>query len=153
MVQTFLAWITLAALSGLAFAETPQPQHFILTSHENGFDSESVFACSGSIHGYLTFPKSEMGKHVLEGIWIGPKGLVVQHSRDDVNYPPPGHRTAAIWLQFTKEGGHIWNPLSVQAPEDSDRMAYDGPWKVKVRWDDQEVAQSEFQVHCSKEAL
>ncbi len=101
----------------------------------------------GQFFGYVTLPQTETGKHTIEGIWTGPKGTVVQHSRDDVNYPQAGGRTAAVWLRFTKEGT-IWNPLSVQNPDDQDHLEYDGPWKIEIRWDDRTFARAQFQIHC-----
>ena len=141
--------LALAGLAGLAGAEVPHPQALVLTSQENGTEPQGTFNCSGTIHGYLTFPQAEIGKHILEGIWTGPNGRVVQHSRDELNYIPPGSRTAEVWLRFTKEGGRLWNPVSVQDPGDEDRALYDGPWKMEVRWDDRTIARSTFQIHCA----
>jgi hypothetical protein len=135
-------------LSAVARAEIPGPPLLLLTAQDNGTDPQDAFACSGIIHGYLTFPKTVVGKHVLEAIWTGPHGKVVQHSRDEINYAPPGHRTATIWLKFSQEDGGIWNPFAIQKPTDLDHAAYDGPWTLEVRWDEKPFTQSAFQVHC-----
>ena len=150
VIRDFLkVWmmIGILLLTGWARAEIPQPSLLMLTSQENGTVPQDTFPCSGKIYGYLTFPHTQTGKHTLEGIWIGPKGNIVQHSQDQVDYPPPGSRTAAVWLEFTKEGT-IWNPLSIQNSADQDHLLYDGKWKIEVRWDDQEFARSNFQIHC-----
>ena len=134
-------------LAGWVMAEIPHPPPLILTSQENGTEPQDTFSCSGTIYGYMTLPQAQSGKHTIEGIWVGPQGTVVQHSRDEINFPPPGRRTAAVWLRFTKEG-RIWNPLSVQNSSDQDRLLYDGPWKIEVRWDDRTFARSTFKIHC-----
>jgi hypothetical protein len=143
----YLLAVGVLALAGLAQAEIPGPPPLILTSQENGTVAEDTFSCSGTIHGYVTLPKAAIGKHDLEGIWTGPKGTVIQHSHDEVNYAPPGSRIAEIWLRFTKEGW-VWNPLSVQDQGDEDRALYDGAWKLEVRWDNRPFARSVFQIHC-----
>jgi len=148
MLLRYLLSIGILLLAGLAGAEVPQPQVLVLTAQENGTESQDTFSCSGTIYGYLTLPQAEIGHHILEGIWTGPQGRTIQHSRDEINYPPPGHRTAAVWLQFTKEGRRLWNPVSVQDPGDEDRALYDGSWKIEVRWDDRMVARSTFQIRC-----
>jgi hypothetical protein len=135
-------------LAGLAVAEVPHPQVLVLTSQENGTVPEDTFSCSGTIYGYLTFPQTQIGKHVLEGIWTGPKGQVIQQSRNEVDYASPGSRTAFVWLSFSKEGRSLWNPLSIQHAGDEDWLLYDGKWEIEVRWDDHSLAHSAFQVHC-----
>lgn len=136
------------ALAGIARAEIPHPPVLLLTSMENGMEPQDAFSCSGTIHAYLTLRQAEIGSHVLEGIWVGPDGRVVQHSRDELNFPPPGYRTVSVWLAFTKEGRRLWNPVSVQDPGDEDRALYDGSWKIEVRWDDRTLARSVFKVQC-----
>jgi hypothetical protein len=148
MSINYLLGVGALALAGLAQAEIPRPPALILTSHESGTEPEGTFSCSGTIHGYVIFPKASIGKHVLEGIWTGPKGTIIQHSRDELNFSPPGSRIAEIWLRFTKEGGRLWNPISVQDPGDEDRALYDGSWKIEVRWDGRTYTQSVFQIHC-----
>jgi hypothetical protein len=144
----FVLSIGVLALAGLAQAEIPHPPALILTSQENGTEAENTFSCSGTIHGYVTLSKAAIGKHVLEGIWTGPKGTIIQHTRDELNFSPPGSRITEIWLRFTKEGGRLWNPISVQDPGDEDRALYDGSWTIEVRWDDRAFARSVFQIHC-----
>lgn len=149
-VPPFLLPYAMLFLASVCWSDTPQPQTFMLTSQENGVEPETSFSCSSTIHGYLTLPHPQTGLHHLDGIWIGPHGTVVRHSHDDLNFATPA-RTASIWLQFSKEGGSFWNPLSLQSADDEARLRFDGPWKVEVRWDDRVVAQSAFQVHCNKE--
>lgn len=153
MRSSYLSGVVILALAGLTGAEAPHPQALILTSQENGTEPQDTFPCSGTIYGYLTLPQPEIGHHTLESIWTGPQGRTVQHSRDELNLPPPGRRTAAVWLRFTKEGGRLWNPVSVQDAGDEDRAPYDGSWKMEVRWDDRTVARSVFQIHCQTSSL
>ena len=134
--------------AGLARAEVPQPPILMLTSQDNGTVSQSTFPCSGPIHGYVTLPQEASGKHILEGVWIGPKGTVARHSRDELTFSDSGSRTAEVWLRFTKEGGHLWNPAAVEAPGDEDRQIYDGPWGIEVRWDGRTIARSTFTIQC-----
>jgi hypothetical protein len=129
-------------------AGIPPSPVFLLTSQDNGTLAQTTFPCSGPIHGYVTLPQESSGKHVLEGVWVGPKGTVVRHSRDELTFSDSGSRTAEVWLRFTKEGGHLWNPVSVQAPGDEDRQLYDGPWKLEVRWDDRTIVRSDFTIQC-----
>jgi hypothetical protein len=142
-----LSGIGILALGGRAAAEIPQPQAMVLTSRENGTEPQTSFACSGKVFAYLTFPKAQTGKHVMEGIWVGPHGDVVRQSRDEVDFPPPGRRTAVLWLEFGKAGS-IWDPTSFGGPDDADRRAYDGRWEIQVRWDDHEFARKPFTVSC-----
>ena len=144
----FLGPVMLMAV-GVIDAEIPRPPPLLLTSVENGTEPQDKFDCSGTIHGYVVLSQAFSGPHTLEGIWIGPHGTVVRHSRDELVFAAPGQRTAEVWLRFTKEG-YLWNPLSVQSLEDEDRAAYDGSWKVNILWDGIEVAQSRFQMHCSE---
>jgi hypothetical protein len=129
-------------------AEIPQPPVLLLTAQENGTEPQNTFPCSGLIYGYVTLPQKARGQHILEGIWTGPKGTIVQHSRDEVRFPDLGSRAADVWLRFTDEGGHLWNPLSVSAPADENGLAYDGAWKVEVRWDERTIARSDFTIQC-----
>jgi len=139
--------IVFFVLAGWADAEIPHPPPLILTSQENGTEPQDAFSCSGTIYGYVTLPQAQTGKHTIEGIWIGPQETVIQHSRAEIEYPPPGQRTAAVWLRFTKEGT-VWNPFAIQNSADRDRLLYDGPWKMEVRWDNQTFARSNFKIHC-----
>ncbi len=148
MRSLLLFILSFMMLSVAARGEIPHPPALLLTSQENGIDPEDSFSCSGIIHGYLTLPQAAIGEHVLEAIWIGPKGQVIQHSRDEINFVPPGRRTATVWLKFSSEPGGIWNPFTIQKPSDLDHVAYDGAWKIEVRWDERLFAQSAFQVHC-----
>ena len=142
-----LLFFVILSQAGLVRAEIPQPPVLLLTAKDNGTESQSTFACSGPIHGYITLPEKAVGKHILEGIWTGPHGKVIQHSRNEVIFPASGRRTAEIWLQFTQE--HLFrNPFSVQDPGDADRALYDGTWNVVLRWDDRLIAQSAFQIRC-----
>ena len=136
------------ALACVAVAEIPHPPVLLLTSQDNGMAPEDTFSCSGTIHGFLTLRQPQVGSHLLEAIWTGPSGRVIEHSRDELTYPAPGGRTAAVRLEFIKEGKRIWNPVSVQDPGDEDRALYDGSWRVEVRWDHQTLARSTFEVRC-----
>jgi len=147
MRKIYLIGVVLLSLIGLSHAEIPQPRVLLLTAQDNGMEPQDTFTCSGTIHGYLTFPQKVIGKHMLESIWTGPKGVIVQHARNEVNYPSPGRQTTDVWLRFTPEG-LLWNPLSVQDAGDADRAVYDGSWKIQVLWDGRTLTQSHFQVHC-----
>src|SRR5258708_5447897 len=103
MRSRILLILTSLALSSAAHAEIPHPPPLLLTSEDNGIEAQESFTCSGIIHGYLTLPHAAIGKHTLEAIWIGPKGQVIQHSRDEINFAPPGRRTAMVWLKFSSE--------------------------------------------------
>ena len=120
----------------------------LLTAQDNGTEPQDTFPCTGPIHGYVTLPSKVTGKHVLEGIWTGPKNTVVRHSRDELTFPANGSRCAEVWLRFSEKGGHLWNPLSVEASGDEEGAAYNGLWKVEVRWDDRTIARSDFTIQC-----
>ncbi len=146
-------WIVLLVFAVLSHtrslqADIPRPPVLLLTAQENGTQPENTFRCSGPIHGYVTLPQRVSGKHVLEGIWTGPKGNVVRHSQDEIDFPAPGSRTAVVWFRFENEQGSFFNPLSLNTAADEDGLVYNGPWKVEVRWDHQTIAQSEFKVQC-----
>lgn len=132
----------------LSAIQIPQPPPLLLTSQENGTDPQDNFSCSNVIYGYLTLPKEEVGQHIVEAIWIGPRGTIVQHSRDEVDFLLPGRRTASVWLKFPPDERSLWNPFSIQNPPDSNHLAYDGLWKVEVRWDNQVFTRSAFKVQC-----
>lgn len=145
--RLLLAGIGLLALAVRAPAETPQPRAMVLTSKVNGTEPETVFPCAGTIYAQLTFPATETGKHALEGIWVGPDGKVLRHSRDPVEFPSQGGRTALLWFQFS-DGGSMWDPLSLRGAGEGARRAYEGRWQVRALWDGRTFTQSEFTVHC-----
>jgi len=135
--------------AGLMRAEIPQPPLLLLTAKENGVEPQNTFDCSDPIHGYITLPEKAFGKHILEGIWTGPKGTVIQHSQDEVNFPASGRRSAEIWLRYNKSGP-LWDPLSIQDSGEGDRTIYHGPWKIEVLWDGRRLAQESFEMYCIK---
>lgn len=142
-----LSGIGILALGIRAAADIPQPPAVLLTSQENGTVPQTAFACSGTIYVYLTFPQAQRGKHTLEGIWVGPQGDVVRRSRVEVDIPPPGRRTAVLWLEFDKPGS-MWDAFSLHGPGEANREAYGGRWEVQVRWDEREFTRSKFSVDC-----
>ena len=121
-----------------------KPASLVLTSVENGLKSQSEFVCSGKIHGYIRLPRKYEGKHLLEGLWTAPTGKMIDHSRTQVDFPPPGRSTAYVWLAFPTRAA-----LGTLNPEaDKERLSYNGPWQVEVRWDEQLLVRSSFTVHC-----
>jgi hypothetical protein len=119
--------------------------NIVLTSQENGVESQQEFLCDGKIHGYIRLPKRMVGRHTLESQWTMPNGKVSADSRNEIDFPAPGRSTAYIWFTFPPRPG----PLSGPDPEtDSLRRNYPGVWKVSVRWDDQPLLQSSFTVTC-----
>jgi hypothetical protein len=115
----------------------------VLTAQENGTIPQTEFFCSGMIHGYIRLPKQEAGKHLLEGLWTLPNGKIIQHSRNAVDFPPPGRSTAYVWLKFPER-----STLSLNPSADQERLSYNGEWKLDVRWDEKPLLQSTFSVTC-----
>lgn len=145
--RRIVAGIGYFMMGSVGTCETPHSQAVMLTSHENGTEPQSGFPCAGTIYAYITFPEAEIGKHELEGIWTGPQGISVRRSLDEIDFPPPGKRTAVLWLEFPHEDP-LWDPLSLRGPDEADRRAYDGEWRVQIRWDGQDFARSDFTVRC-----
>jgi hypothetical protein len=125
----------------------PQPRAFVLTAQENGLDPQDSFSCSGTIHGYITFPKAEIGQHVLEGTWILPNGKVLEETEIPIDFPPPGRQIASLWLTFRPPSARIFGGVNPQA--DEERLAYNGRWRLEVRWDNQWLLSKNFNVRCS----
>jgi len=138
----------LAALFCLLLTRTPalagnRPPSIVLTAQENGTVPQTEFYCSGKIKGYIRLSERQEGNHVLEGIWTLPSGRVLRHSRDPVNFPPPGRSTAYVWFAFPDK------PALLLSPDTNvERPSYPGIWRLQVRWDEKPLLSSTFTVHC-----
>jgi hypothetical protein len=135
--------VLLAVLNPSLSAASAQ---IVLTSKQNGLQSQSEFACSGFIHAYLTLPEKAVDQHVLEGVWIMPDGKVLQDNRIPVTFSSP-RRTAYLWLMFEPPASGLLTTFNSQ--QDEERVAYNGQWQLKVKWDEKPLLEKSFTVHCS----
>jgi hypothetical protein len=117
----------------------------VLTSMQNGTEPQSSFQCAGRVHGYLRLPARFTGVHQLEGVWTLPNGQVIERSRIPLDFGAEGGSTAYLWLDFPSRsfvGG-------INPDADRERLSYNGPWKVKVLWDEKFLLEENFLVQCS----
>ena len=144
VVNLMIIGVLLTPIHTSAKSMTP---HIIITSQENGIVSENEFRCDGTIHIYITFPEAIEGKHLLEGVLKDSKGTPLEHTRVNLNYPPPGRRTATLWLQFdTKSDGLLGSVRSGDIK--SKPNTYNGMWELEILFDGDVVGRSRFQVGC-----
>ena len=128
---------------GAVWAKDSPAASIVLTAQENGTQAQTDFVCTGKIHGYVRLPKPQSGPHLLEGLWSLPSGRVLLHSRNTVDFPPPGRSTAYVWLAFPERTAFQLTPAA-----DQERLSYNGPWQLDVRWDQRPLLHSTFTVHC-----
>lgn len=138
-----LGWSGLASYLN-ATPSPDAPASLVLTTLENGIDSQSDFVCYGKIHGYIRLPKRESGKHVIESRWIAPDGKVAADSRNTVDFQP-ARSTAYVWLGFPESNALLGTP---DADDEENRLNFKGVWRVEVRWDEQPLLQKTFNVRC-----
>jgi hypothetical protein len=139
-VVVFLA-ISLGSLP--VFSSQTAQATVILTSQLNGGESEGEFKCRGTIHGYVAFARPYQGSHLLESIWYGPGGVVMEKTKTALD----GGRnlqTAYVALQFDEKTRGPFRPIPVQG----DNTALNGRWTLEVRWDGQTALRRPFTLHC-----
>jgi len=138
-----LVSLVLSAVSS-SFAGSIEKPILVLTSKENGLESDTTFRCQNTIHGYIVLPYSYQGPHPLESIWTAPKGLVVEHSKSTLDCGK-GRQTAYVFLEFAPAMSGLWGPV----PEQGNNAVFSGLWEVEVRWDHKTLLKEKFNVTCS----
>lgn len=129
--------------TGLA-TESDARASIVLTSQENGLESQQEFTCHGFIHGYIRLAKREAGEHLLESRWISPSHKVEANSRTTVDFRP-ARSTAYVWFLFPERS----NLFGAPDPKfDQQLMSYHGPWHLEVKWDNETIIQTDFKVRC-----
>lgn len=123
------------------------PATLLLTAQENSVLPQDEFSCNGTIHGYVIFPEKAVHHHLLEGIWTRPDGKIAAESKIPINFPPPGRRTAYVWLMFQPRSPGLLG--GIDTSEDQNRLAYNGRWQVEIRWDQKPLLRKNFVVACS----
>jgi hypothetical protein len=127
-----------------AAAYEPALPAVTLTAVENGLESQPLFSCHGKVHGYIRLKNRQSDEHVLESRWISPTGKVAADSQTKVNFERPGS-TAYVWFAFPESSNLLGGP---DPALDQDRLSFNGPWQVEIRWDNKVILTKSFKVQC-----
>jgi len=146
-IPLLAALAVFGGLNARAADQTPDQKAeqatIVLTSKENGLQTQQDFSCQGKIHGYIRFAHRQHGAHVLESRWINPSGKVAAQSRTNVDFHPV-RSTAYVWFAFPE------HPI-LGAPDpalDQELLTYNGHWRLEVKWDEKHLILEPFNVHC-----
>jgi len=134
-------WVLIVATS--SNAASTSPAIVVLTSIENGLESQSEFMCYGKIHGYIRLASPQEGTHVLSSRWVQPSGKFAADSRSTVDFSP-ARSTAYVWFGFPESA-------LFGAPDpglDEMRLQFNGIWTLDVRWDEKPLLNETFHVRC-----
>ena len=124
-----------------------QAYKLTLTKSQADGKPAALFSCYGdTVYAWLQLPQKATGKHLLEGFWYNPNGVIQERTEVPLDLSPAGVQKVGLWLKF-----HVERPDIIDAvlPSFDINEEFEGTWKVDVFWDNKKVATSAFTVTCS----
>jgi hypothetical protein len=140
-----VSFLLIAAIPTFAARILSGQAQLLLTTTPNGSQGTSEFSCSDTVNGLVVLPERVVGFHSVEAYWSR-NGEVVEHSQVPLQLPPPGSRTAHIWLRFDDKQGGLLEGLLGDGTDTAGMVS--GDWKVSVHWNGKPLVESEFKVKC-----